>query len=667
MVAGTHFESCQSNAAWLAVFSKPDGPGGDPRTHLLGSAGSPVRPNERAFHLAKRPVSWSASSVETEQGRIVFDGLLYNRTELRSQLNDDWAAEPEDAELLWRGYQCWGESLMFRVKGRFALIIWDRLQDLLLCVRDPLGIHPLFYTDEGGTVLFSPSIETLIRYPNVSAELNRPLLVDHLARRWPRPEETYFAHVKRLPPGHLMRIDCKGSRVYRYWDPAPPGRPLQWIPDDEVEERFDALFDQIIDRYQRSGPVGVYVSGGIDSSALAMVTTDLCRRQGQAPPWALSLYYPWEDYDEAGAQLAVASGLNLQHVQFRFDEAVSPRGTLSAALDLSRTLPAPVSMIWSPAFQRLAVEGRGRGCKVLLTGDGADEWLGVNSILAADLLRSLDLRGFYKLWRTNARSYPFSAWSELRSLIWQFGLKALWNDLRTSIAEQTRSGSASSALKLLLRIRHTVRTARRSITSRRQRLVPAIPTRPPGLAPDPALRAQMQQRYEAAQSHDKSTPRRESFYLEDARSVLDLTQKWMLKEETFLLSRRIDLLVQQPFWDADLIELMIRIRPQVLVRGNLTKSFIRNALIRRFPESGFEHRRKSRTDRFWLSTVSAQAKPEYESIGGVRTLGELGVLDPAHADSFMNCQPRNDGYQWCRPAWDILNLEAWARAHYGSG
>ena len=600
---------------------------------------------ERELSLLAAPAAWSPTRTQATGCQIIFDGMLWNRDELQERFGDHLSCDSNDADIVAQAYRFWGHDVLLQVKGAFALIIWDSTHDLLLCARDPLGMYPLFYAEVGRTLLLSPSIETLLDHPGVSAELNRAGLVDHLARRWLKRDETYFTHVRRVPPGHVMQVGYGQRQVYRYWEPVPLDRPLEWLPDEEAQERFETLFEQAVVHALRLGPVGLFLSGGLDSSTVAMVTRDLCQRQGQAMPWTLSLLFSGLDCDEQIVQQGVAASLGLPQVQLRFDEIDGPGETLATALEMSRNMPAPLSMIWRPAFCRLAFEGQQRGCQVILTGEGADEWLGVNSFLAADLLKNLDVRSFYRLWRTISRSYPFSQWAELRSLLWRYGARPV-------LRETWRTSAVLAPIRRRLLQRRLTAT-----------LVSATM---PWIVPEPTLRAQVAQRLEEAWSSDAVAPTVESFYLQYAREILDNRQKWLMTEETFLLGRRINMRLYHPFWDANLVALLIKMRPHVKIKEGRTKSLIRHLLIRRFPGLGFESRRKSYIGSLFLAIVSTQAHKVRQTMGNAWTLGELGVIDPLRMKAFLDNPPAQPGPRWCTAVWDILNLEAWARAHYRS-
>jgi asparagine synthase (glutamine-hydrolysing) len=515
----------------------------------------------------------------------------------------------------------------------------------LLCARDPVGLHPLFYAEAGRTLLLSPSIDALLGHPGVPGTLNRAGLVDHLAKRWLNSDETYFAHVRRVPPCHVMQINGNDRRVYKYWDPAPPDKTTEWIPDDEAQERFDELLEQAVARSVAIGPAGITLSGGVDSSSIAMVAADVCRREGRSIPWALSVALPGGHVEEAADQQGVAVALDLPHLQLSFEEAAGPQDAFTATLEMSRTMPAPVSSILRPALNRIALEGRRRGCRVILTGDGADEWVGLNPYLAADFLRSLDLRGLYQLWRIYSRAYPFLTSNPLHSLLWVFGARPLLRD----------AWYTSSARALARNIAPGV-----TANLRRRRI--AV-DKPAWIAPDPALSAEIDQREVEWWTRLHGSPDSQGFSLRFSRSILDWPKKWMFHEETFTLARRAGVHAPQPFWDADLIELLMRIRPRVRIHGGTTKNLLRGSLVRRFPGLGFQRRLKSYTGSVILSVYRAGAAKARRALGRTWAISELGLIDPDQVNSFLDrALAGTEDEEWLQ-VWDIINLETWVRSH----
>jgi asparagine synthase (glutamine-hydrolysing) len=574
---------------------------------------------------------------------ILFDGILYDRGDLQAQLGGRRPTEPTDADLVGEAYARWGEAVVGRLRGIFALTITDDARDLVLCARDPLGIRPLFYAEVGQTLLLSPSVETLLRHPGVSTELNRASLVARLTKRWPAMDETYFRHVRRVLPGHVLRVRGADRRVSRYWNPVPVDGPPAWIPDDEAPARFETALERAVARCLDGAPAGIYMSGGLDSGMLAMVAADLCRDQGLGPPRGLSLRFS-VDRAEAVVPQGVTAALGLPQRQVPFEEAAGPEGTLEAALAMTRALPAPLALMWRPALQHLASIGREHGCRVILAGDGADEWLWVNPILAADLLGSLDLPRLYHLWRTYSRSYHFSGRQAFRIVVWHYGIKS---------SSRTAVGPPRSALG-----------AGRPVRRRRHALAMRDAGSPPWVAPDPTLRAEVAAGLEAAYTLAAVEPKGDSYYLRDTRSRLDAPEKWFREEETFLVGRRTGIPVREPFWDPDLIELLVRVRPAARSAGGLAKSLVRRPLTERFPGLGFEGQRKSNLGVALLSVLETQARPVRQAMGELRTLVDLGVIDGDRVRILMDDALAGRSHRhrlgW---VWEFLNLEAWTRAH----
>ncbi len=572
---------------------------------------------------------------------LVLDGTLYNRRDLQNELGNALvSAGSNDAEVILAGYQRWGEDVLKQLRGAFALLIWDSSREVLLCLRDPLGTYPMFYADGRRELLVSTSVDLLIRQPHVSADVNRAALTDHLVDRYPRLEETCFGAVSRVPPGHVLRVTGEGRRSYRYWDPSPDGK-VKWLAPDEVEQ-FDELLDRAVSRCLSVGPAGIFLSGGLDSVSVAAVATERCRIEGLPKPWALSLIFPDPKSNEEIVQRGVAAQLGLPHVVKPFFEATGPKGLLGPALALSSSLSAPLMNTWLPAYYELAREGKRRGCKGILTGGGGDEWLTVSPFLGADLLRDFDFAGFYRLWQSMRRSFRRSSFALLRSLLWTFGAQPLIHP---------------PAQRFVKKVAPWALTLRHRLSPR-----PAAWIAPKWLAPDAALRRQFDQRREEEHANRKQTS--DSYYIREIRPALDhAVISWEL-EEMFEVYQRAGVRMLQPFWDPDLVDMLYRTPPFLLIQDGLNKGLVRGSLARRFPQLGFDRQRKIEATTFYASLIYRNASEIWQQTGGVPTLANLEIIDEGRLRPKIErlLASRKEGSKAHR-IWSVLNLESWARAH----
>src|SRR5882762_1303564 len=278
----------QPSSRWFAEFGEalPSESFGSDCRRIAGEG------RAKKLYLHNETGCVSPLSAERAGCGVVFDGVLLNRKDLQSELGEFvTAAGSNDAEIILAAYQRWGDDFLKRLRGPFALIIWDSEREVLLCLRDPLGSHPMFYAEgPRNGLLVSASIEVLLRHPAVSNALNRATLADHLLDRYPRLEETFHEAVSRVPPGHVLRVTRQGRSASRYWDPAPD-REVNWLTADDVE-RFDELLDRAVSRCLSFGPVGIFLSGGLDSASVAAVAVERSQAEGLPKPLALSLIFP---------------------------------------------------------------------------------------------------------------------------------------------------------------------------------------------------------------------------------------------------------------------------------------------------------------------------------------------------------------------------------------
>ena len=589
----------------------------------------------RRLYLGNEIGCAAPAFVERSGCGVIFDGVLFNRKDLQTELGDFvTAAAGNDAEIILAGYRQWGEDLLNRLRGTFALVIWDSLSEVFLCLRDPLGNYPLFYAQGRDGLLISMSTDVLLQQPGVSRAVNRASMGGYLMERYPTLEETFFEAVSRVPPGHVLRVAREGRRSYRYWDPQPEAE-VNWLKPEELE-RFDELLDQAVNRCLSFGPAGIFLSGGLDSVTVAAVASEITRTAGLPKPWALSLVFPTPDTNEEIIQRGVAAGLGLPHVVKSFVEATGGKGLLAPALVMSSSLAAPLINTWLPAYCELARDGKRRGCQTIITGGGGDEWLTVSPFLAADMLRAFDFVAVYRLWQSMRQSYSRSSLALLRNTLWRFGLQPL----------------------VVPPVHRFVKTVAPGVLRLRRRLLSEFPK---WIIPDVALRREIDQR--RAEDHAKKKKMSGSFYLRDMRPNLDHPMVSWEAEETFEVYRRAGVRLLQPFWDADLIELLYRTPPMLLIHDGRTKGLVRASLARRFPRLGFDRQKKIEAGDFYKSLISQEAGPAWQQLEGTRALADLGIVDEtSFRPALEQTLARRPGCEVSQ-IWSVLNLETWARTH----
>lgn len=314
---------------------------------------------------------------------IVFNGEIYNHGELRKDLisRGHRYRTQSDTETIVHLYEEYGKNCVQYLRGMFAFAIWDRTRRSLFIARDRLGIKPLYYRHQGETFLFGSEIKTILNYPHVRPEFNRGTLAEYLAFGYIAGEETMYAGIHKLLPGHTLILDedKRALQIEPYWDlniqSDDGNRPYEHY----VSEYRERLEDCVSSHLMSDVPLGVFLSGGLDSSAVAALTTKI----RQEPVQTFSVGYGEQRFSELPYARIVAEHLRSQHHEVHVNWG-----------DFFQTLPRLIwhedePVVWPSSVALYFVARLAREhVTVVLTGEGSDETLAGYTRYAWTLLNS---------------------------------------------------------------------------------------------------------------------------------------------------------------------------------------------------------------------------------------------------------------------------------------
>jgi asparagine synthase (glutamine-hydrolysing) len=563
-------------------------------------------------------------------GFVVFQGYLFDRDELSV------GAPASDAALVAWAYERWQDALLDKLRGGFALAIWDEERRRLIVGRDGMGLVPCFYWWQGRVLLASPSLDAILHQPEVGSRFNRVLIAEHVqnVRAYQPPDETFYEDVRRLPPAHMLSVGGATLSATRYWDPVPPG--FVWATEHEVS-RFTEALGRAVERCRSAGADSLALSGGFDSVSIAVMAAE--RRGRHRPLHAVSLRFTDPSCDESPRQAEVARALGMPLLMRSLEECIDEDSFLGELRALSAVSPGPILSAWQPMYGRLLRSAADLGLRHVMEGTGGDEMYYVNMGYAADCLRALDLQSLQRFCQVCYATWPGTRAQIARYVLWEGAIKS-------ELRQHARAFLGWVSPR-----------ARDRVLARRHRR-----SRPSWLAPaDMVLIARLERR--PAEMPRVEMARGEGAYVRAMRRLLQSPTFSIELEQSHAWAGHAGLQFLFPYFDRDLVELSVRMPPQHLVAGGRAKAPLRRLVAQRLPSVAMPAR-KVLFDQLFDQVFRLHGRRAWSALGGPRMLGELGIVDPSRVSALM------DGYfNGSNPrsleAWLILSTEVWLRARSG--
>lgn len=309
--------------------------------------------------------------MANEDGTItaVYNGEIFNHASLRPALEavGHRYATHCDTETILHSYEEYGPQCLDRFRGMFAFALWDSTKQRLFAARDRLGIKPFYYYWDGHQFVFASEIKALLEHPAIRPEFNRGRLGEYLALGYGSSQETLFTGIGKLEPGHWLELRLDGPEprlhIERYWD-VPRPETMTASDVELIAECRRRLEETVQMRLMSDVPLGTFLSGGVDSSAITALASQMA--PGRMKTFAVG--YADQRYSELGYARQVANYLGTEHheIQIGMPDFFGALPQLTWHEDEPISWPSSISLYY---VSQLAAQQ----VKVVLTGEGSDE------------------------------------------------------------------------------------------------------------------------------------------------------------------------------------------------------------------------------------------------------------------------------------------------------
>jgi len=566
-----------------------------------------------------------AQPMSSADGRwhIVFNGEIYNYVELRRDLEARGVVfqTQSDTEVLLQAWAEDGADCLPRLNGMFAFAIWDAREKRLTLARDPLGIKPLYYANHRGELLFASELRSLLRYPGFKPGLDPASINKYLAFGYIPAPSTAYAGVRKLEPGQVVIWSPAGRRTEYFWDLPIEDNPVGAGTFDESAEATRDLLREAV-RYQLRSDVevGILLSGGIDSSAVAALAAPLAGRKLHS----FSIGFQEASYNELPFAEMVARKVGTEH----HHQTLTPTDVAGALPQIYRGLDEPLgdaSLVPTWFLSRLAASK----VKTVLGGDGGDElFAGYPSFQAHLLMERLSF-------------LPVGVRDAINHLIQRMPVSHNYKSIPFLLAQFLKGLGLPAEIRFLLWMGACGNAERRDL-----------------LAPEVRNELHRHNAFEdvtrLAYRSGLSGGLERIFYL---CTKLYLQECVLMKVDRASMAHSLE--VRVPFLDIDLVTHAFSLRADYKLRGRQTKLILKEALKNDLPPAILQ-RKKAGFAMPVAAWLQQDLKSWAQDLTDPSLIQSTGVLDPA-AVRRMTEEHLNRRADHRRSLWSVLAFLAWWR------
>jgi asparagine synthase (glutamine-hydrolysing) len=555
---------------------------------------------------------------------VAFNGEIYNHADIRPDLESAGHRYRTrcDTETIVHAYEQWGDACVERFRGMFAFAVWDSRRRRLLLARDRMGIKPLYWTVVDGRLVFGSEVKAILESGLIRADANDRAIPELLATRYLSGAETLFRCIYRLPPGHVLTFE-RGAVVTRQWWDVPVGHPdpaVSRLSDAEAVDQFRArLEDAVRARLMSDVPLGMFLSGGLDSSAIAALMARMIDR----PIETFSVAFRQRAYSELDYARQVVAAIHAVPHEIIIDDAdffsALPRLVWHEDEPIAHPSSVPLYFVSKLAREHVTV---------VLTGEGSDELLA----------------GYGK--------YPRALLNWRAGRFWGIAPDPIRQFVQNTIVPRLPARVGRYARRSFLAMPRTpeamffdnfaaIGLSRQSILLDARVAAGATP-----------------EAYAASRTYfdspnGRSTTLDRLLYADLKTYLVEL----LMKQDQMSMAASIESRV--PFLDHHLVEFAAALPPRMKLRRFTTKWILREAIASLLPPGILTRRKMGFPVPFgqWMRGAGAGLARD---VLLVRKARQRGITDPAAVSTLIDAHAKGalDGAD---AIWSLLNLEIWYR------